>query len=245
MGLWSGLVSVARSGLMRKAGRIVTYPLSHPQQTVQAMGKTTKSAVVGGGLGYLAWENVVNDKSVVRTASDVLVGKETTDKVSDVVVGTVEGVGKVVDDAGNLVEGAGNMLTESNNNMGGLSNFFQGLFSGNGLGMIGDFFKNIGFGKILGLSLAGFVGAAFLGFGRFGWLGKIAGAILGMMIIGNNFNMNKVMGGSRQATVKDETQRSNEQNQETTQTRETEQRPLARMDSEADVAQGPVIYRGR
>src|SRR5574344_103209 len=197
MGLWSGLVSVARSGLMRKAGRIVTYPLSHPQQTVQAMGKTTKSAVVGGGLGYLAWENVVNDKSVVRTASDVLVGKETTDKVSDVVVGTVEGVGKVVDDAGNLVEGAGNMLTESNNNMGGLSNFFQGLFSGNGLGMIGDFFKN------------------------------------------------KVMGGSRQATVNDETQRSNEQNQETTQTRETEQRPLARMDSEADVAQGPVIYRGR
>lgn len=37
-----------------------------------------------------------------------------------------------------------------------------------------------------GLSIAGLVAAAFLIFGRFGWLGKIAGAFLGMMLIGNN-----------------------------------------------------------
>lgn len=36
------------------------------------------------------------------------------------------------------------------------------------------------------MSIAGLIAAAFLIFGRFGWLGKIAGAFLGMMLIGNN-----------------------------------------------------------
>ena len=82
------------SSIARRAGRIITYPVTHAGTAVQAVGKTTKTAVVGGGLGYMAWESVVNDKPVVRTASDILVGKETTEKVSDVVTGTVDGVGK-------------------------------------------------------------------------------------------------------------------------------------------------------
>ena len=35
----------------------------------------------------------------------------------------------------------------------------------------------------------GLVAAAFMVFGRFGWMSKIAGALLGMMIIGNNAQM--------------------------------------------------------
>jgi hypothetical protein len=50
----------------------------------------------------------------------------------------------------------------------------------------GNFFRNLGSGNVSGLSIAGLVAAAFLIFGRFGWLGKIAGAFLGMMLIGNN-----------------------------------------------------------
>ena len=45
---------------------------------------------------------------------------------------------------------------------------------------------SLGSGNVSGLSIAGLVAAAFLIFGRFGWLGKIAGAFLGMMLIGNN-----------------------------------------------------------
>lgn len=224
MGTWANIV--------RRAGKIVTYPITHAQTTVQAAGKTTKAAVVGGGLGYMAWENVVNDKPVVRTASDVLVGSETSEKVSNVVTGTVDGVSKVVTGAGNIVEDAGNLLSESNNSTGGLSKFFQGLFSGNGLGMIGDFFKNIGKGNISGLSLAGLVGAAFLSFGRFGWLGKIAGALLGMMVIGNNWNMGKLMG--------------NDNNQSQTAERQNEQisqRHQAR--AEEEETQTTRIHRGR
>ena len=36
--------------------------------------------------------------------------------------------------------------------------------------------------RMSGLSIAGLVAAAFLIFGRFGWLGKIAGAFLGVVI---------------------------------------------------------------
>ena len=225
------------SSIARRAGRIITYPVTHAGTAVQAVGKTTKTAVVGGGLGYMAWESVVNDKPVVRTASDILVGKETTEKVSDVVTGTVDGVGKIVTGAGNLVEDAGNMLSETNNSTSGVGKFFQGLFTGNGLGMIGDFFQNIGKGKISGLSLAGLIGAAILSFGRFGWLGKIAGAFLGMMIIGNNWNMNKVMGGESQQTGEniDKSRSTNEQTKP-----QVNQQP--RMQEETPAL---VIHRGR
>lgn len=37
-----------------------------------------------------------------------------------------------------------------------------------------------------GLNIAGLIAAAYLVFGRSGWLGKIAGLFLGMMLIGNN-----------------------------------------------------------
>ena len=58
--------------------------------------------------------------------------------------------------------------------------------------MFGNFFKNLGSGNVSGLSIAGLVVSALLVFGRFGWLGKIAGAVLGMMMIGNNARSNQI-----------------------------------------------------
>lgn len=52
--------------------------------------------------------------------------------------------------------------------------------------MPGGFFSNLGRGNVSGLSIAGLVAAAFLVFGQRGWLGKIAGLFLGMLLIGNN-----------------------------------------------------------
>src|SRR5574344_97519 len=165
MGIWSSIASAAKNQAVRKVGRFVTYPIVHPGRTVQGAGAATKTAVIGGGLGYLAWESIANEKPVIETASEVLVGKETTDKVGNVVGATVDGVEKTVNCAGKVIENAGNILSGANNSGGGLGNFFQGLFSGNGFGMIGDFFKNIGKGNVSGLSIAGLVGAAFLCFG--------------------------------------------------------------------------------
>ena len=53
---------------------------------------------------------------------------------------------------------------------------------------------NLGQGNVSGLSIAGLIAAAFLVFGRFGWFGKIAGALLGMMLIGNNTGITHTSG---------------------------------------------------
>jgi hypothetical protein len=74
-----------------------------------------------------------------------------------------------------------------------MTNFFQGLFSGNGIDMFKNFFSNLGKGNVSGLSLAGLVAAAYLVFGRGGFLGKLAGTMLALMLIGNNSNMNQVI----------------------------------------------------
>ena len=57
------------------------------------------------------------------------------------------------------------------------------------------FFSNLFSGNVSGMSMLGLVASAFLIFGRFGWMGKIAGALLGMMMIGNNSTLQQAMGG--------------------------------------------------
>ena len=65
--------------------------------------------------------------------------------------------------------------------------------------------SSVATGNVSGLSLAGLVLSALLVFGRFGWLGKIAGAVLSMMMIGNNANMSQVLGGGQQKPLAQDT----------------------------------------
>lgn len=65
--------------------------------------------------------------------------------------------------------------------------------------MIGNLFSNIFKGNVSGMSMFGMAAAAFLTFGRFGWMGRIAGALLGMMLIGNNSTVHQDMGGGGQS----------------------------------------------
>ena len=167
-----GAGSVAKQGLKSASNTAV-----HPTQALKGAGSAMKTAAVGSAAGYVAWQNLVNDKSMVEIASDVVVGKDTTEKISEAV---------------DAVNGA---MGDINSKWSGMSNFFRGIFGGNGLEMFGNFFKNLGKGNVSGLSLAGLVTAAFLTFGRFGWLGKIAGAMLGMMLIGNNSNIKNIVSG--------------------------------------------------
>ena len=62
----------------------------------------------------------------------------------------------------------------------------SGVSNGNAGNMLGNFFSNLAHGKVSGLSIVGLIAGAFLVFGRTGWLGKIAGIFLTMMMIGNN-----------------------------------------------------------
>ncbi len=171
----------------------------HPQRTIKGLGTAAKTAAVGGGMAYVGWEKLTTDKSVTRIVGDAVVGEGTMESVSNKVDTAIEGVNDLKEKVGETVNTMNEAMTDVNSKWSGMSNFLRGIFSGNGGNMIGNFFSNLGKGNVSGLSLAGLVVSALLVFGRFGWLGKIAGAVLGMMMIGNNANMSQLLGGQRQA----------------------------------------------
>lgn len=169
----------------------------HPQRTLKGFGTAAKTATVGGAAAYVGWEKLTTDKSVARIVGDAVVGSDTIDSVSEKVDGVANTVSELKDSVGGAVDSVNNAMTSVDSKWSGMSNFLRGMFSGNGGNMFGNFFSNLGQGNVSGLSLAGLVLSAFLIFGRFGWMGKIAGAVLGMMMIGNNANMSQVLGGGQ------------------------------------------------
>jgi len=201
MGWGPFLKSIVRGGAnatkatVSSAGKAII----HPATTLRNLGTGAKTAVVGGGAAYVGWQKLTTDKSVVGIVSDAVIGEEATNKVSETMGGVADGVKDLKDSVSNLSDNVNNAITNVDSKWSGMSNFLRGIFSGNGGDMFGNFFSNLGKGNVSGLSLVGLVVSALLVFGRFGWLGKIAGAVLGMMMIGNNSNMSQVLGGQQQA----------------------------------------------
>lgn len=179
MGFWKGLAKVA------------TYPVVHPERTLKGGMNVAKKGAIAGTVGYLGWEKLTTDKSLARIAGEAVVGKS----VVDGAVSIGSDLNELREDAGTTLDKVNNTLSDVDGGLSGVKKFFQGLFSGNGGNMLGDFFSNLGSGKVSGLGIAGLVGAALLIFGRFGWFGKIAGALLGMFVIGNNYNFKNILGG--------------------------------------------------
>jgi hypothetical protein len=193
MGFWSSLLKIgmktargtghAIGATARTAGSAAL----HPQRTLVGAGQAVKTAAVGGAVGYVGWEKLTTDKSVARIVSDAVIGKEATDTIA----GTADDVRELKDKAGEAVDA----VNTASENVGGLTsgigNFFRSMTGGTGGDMFTNFFSNIGKGNVSGLSIMGLVAAAFMVFGRFGWMSKIAGALLGMMIIGNNAQIAK------------------------------------------------------
>ena len=175
--------------------KTVGHTVLHPQQTIKGMGTATKTAAVGAATGYVAWEKLTTDKSVARIVGDAVVGSDTIDSVGE----KVEGVGNAVSNLGETASNAMNSVSEAvggaSNNLNGISNFLGSMTNGNGGNMFSNFFSNLFSGNVSGMSMLGLVASAFLIFGRFGWMGKIAGALLGMMMIGNNATLQQAMGG--------------------------------------------------
>ena len=185
-----GKVLGATKNATKATARSVGSSVIHPTQTLQGAGKAVKTATVGGAVGYVGWEKLTTDKSVTRIVSDAVIGEEATDTIAE----TASDVKELKNKAGEAVDSVNNAMGDINSKWSGMSKFFRNIFSGNGLDMFGSFFSNLGKGKVSGLSLAGLVAAAYLIFGRFGWLGKIAGTMLGMMLVGNNANVSQVLG---------------------------------------------------
>ena len=179
----------------KATAKTVGHSVLHPQQTIKGMGTATKTAAVGAATSYVAWEKLTTDKSVARIVGDAVVGSDTIDSVGE----KVEGVGNAVSNLGETASNAMNSVSEAvggaSNNLNGISNFLGSMTNGNGGNMFSNFFSNLFSGNVSGMSMLGLVASAFLIFGRFGWMGKIAGALLGMMMIGNNATLQQTMGG--------------------------------------------------
>lgn len=161
----------------------------HPATTLRNLGTGAKTAVVGGGAAYVGWEKLTTDKSIVGIVSDAVIGEGATEKVSNTIDNVADEVKGIKDSVTSLTDNVNSTISNVDSKWNGMSNFLQNIFSGNGGNMFGNFFNNLGKGNVSGLSIAGLLVSALLVFGRFGWLGKIAGAVLGMMMIGNNANV--------------------------------------------------------
>ena len=190
-------------GAWKSIAKVVAYPVTHPSRTLQGMGKTTKAVVVGAGAGYVGWEKLTTDKSLTRIVGDAVIGKETCDSVGEGVSAVASLPGKAVD----TIDGLTQSVDGATNSMSGIGKFVDNFKSGNILDGIGNFFGNFMGGKVSGTSLLGLLTSAFLLFGRFGWFGKIAGAVLGMMILGNNM-------GASQTQTQQQSQSEGQQRQQ-------------------------------
>ena len=141
-------------------------------------GKSAGHAVLHPSQTLRGAGQAMKTAAVGGAAGYVAWEKLTTDKslariVSDAVIGesTTDTVVESVDGMKEKAGEAMDSVSATADRWNGIGKFFQGL--------------------------AGLVAAAYLVFGRTGWLGKIAGLLLGLMLVGNNSNVRGQDGGSR------------------------------------------------
>ncbi len=173
--LWKGggavATTVAKHPKATAAAGVATFAgwqkLSHPDESFgTAVGKTLRGGT--DGTGSFA-HDVVNGYT----------GKDTVEQVKD----TTNTVISEIKDTATETKGLLGTLGET---LHGISSFLGNLFGGNGTNMFGNFFNNLASGKISGLGIGALIASAYLIFGRTGLLGKIGGALMAMMMIGNN-----------------------------------------------------------
>ena len=202
--LWHGGASVAGAGT----------------KVVTAVAKNPKTTVVTGVAAYAGWDKLTNPGESMGTA----VGKTLREGVEgvggfahDTVNGftgenTVEQVRDTTTSVVSELQGAASetrgLLGTIGDSLRGISSFLGNLFGGNGGNMFGNFLNNLTSGNISGLGIGALIAASYMIFGRTGLLGKIGGALMAMMMIGNNSQRQ-----TQTASLAQE--RSQEQSQET------------------------------
>lgn len=185
MGFWSSLLKTGGKAA-GATGKAVGGAVLHPSQTLRGAGSALKTVTVGAAAGYVGWEKLTTDKSVVRIVSDAVIGEDTTNAISGTAKAATETVNKLTGKAEQTFDSVSQASSSLSSTLDGASNFLSGVSNGNAGNMLGNFFSNLAHGKVSGLSIVGLIAGAFLVFGRTGWLGKIAGIFLTMMMIGNN-----------------------------------------------------------
>ena len=174
MGAWDTILKYggkAMKGMGKAAnatGKSAGHAVLHPSQTLRGAGQAVKTATAGAAVGYVGWEKLTTDKSVARIVSEAVVGKSATDALA----GTTEDMKELKDKAGETVSAIGEAVGGADSKLNGVSNFLREASGGGLFNMLSGFLRNLGGGNVSGLNIAGLIAAAYLVFGRFGWLGK-------------------------------------------------------------------------
>lgn len=127
MGVWSTLLKYggkAAKGVgtaTAATGKSMGKAVLHPSQTLRGAGQVVKTATIGGAVGYVGWEKLTTDKSVVRIVSDAVVGESVTDTIA----GTADGVRELTGKAGEAVSSVSGAVTGIDNKLNGVSNFLR------------------------------------------------------------------------------------------------------------------------
>lgn len=190
---------------------------------VCAAAKNPKTTMITGVATFAGWRKLSNSDESLGTA----VGKTLrsgTDKGGNFAHDVVNGytgdntVEQVKDTTKNVITEIKETATETKGLLGslgdtlkGISSFLGDMFGGNGANMFSNFFHNLGSGNISGWGIGALIAAAYMVFGRTGLLGKVGGALMAMMMIGNNSQRQTqtVAQAENQEMMQDEQQQRN------------------------------------
>lgn len=179
------------------AGSKVVSAVSHNPKTAAVVGVTTYAGwkklgtndSMGTAVGKTLREGVDGSGDFTHDMVNGFTGKNTVEEVKDTTKSVLDGL----KDTASETKGILGTLADT---LQGISKFLGNMFGGDGMGRFSNFFSNLGNGKVSGLGIGALIASAYMIFGRTGLLGKIGGALMAMMMIGNN--------SSKQAQVKEE-----------------------------------------
>ena len=197
MSKWSTILRLGRNLVVNPATRSMGRAAVSPVRTLHTAGSAVKNATIGAGVGYVGWQALVNDKPVVRTVADVAIGSENVDRAVETASGVADRVGEAVSGTGEAIGNVADSVRQSGNALSGISDFMRNLNDGQGGNMFGNFLSNLLGANVSGMSMAGLLAAGLMIFGRTGFLGKIGGILLAMMLIGNNSNISQSPDGQQ------------------------------------------------
>ena len=184
------------SGLLKGTGRMLGRVATGGWNVLGSLGTHWKGALVGTGIVYGGWQKLATGKYP---------GQELAEGVYDTTKEGVDLMGKGVHAANTVADYVNDGLEKAPDVVRDVKNVFTGGDSAGGEGQSGGLLGNL-FGGIKNLvgglfggggtgSMLGLVAGAFLLFGGFGWMGKIAGALLAALslgLFGNNSQQQQV-----------------------------------------------------
>ena len=130
MGFWSSLLKTGGKAA-GATGKAVGGAVLHPSQTLRGAGSALKTATVGAAAGYVGWEKLTTDKSVVRIVSDAVIGEDTTNAISGTAKAATETVNKLTGKAEQTFDSVSQASSSLSSTLDGASNFLSGVSNGN------------------------------------------------------------------------------------------------------------------